>query len=105
MSNVFIKSVIAKGQNKRDSIVEFSQNLSIIYGASNTGKTYIFKIINYLFGSSKLDVKSNTGYTIFSMTISFDNKDIIFSRKLNSSRIDVVSYHHLIKSGTYSTDL
>lgn len=105
MSNVFIKSVIAKGQNKRDSIVEFSQNLSIIYGASNTGKTYIFKIINYLFGSSKLNVKSNTGYTIFFMTISFDNKDIIFSRNLNSSRIDVVSYHHLIKSGTYSTDL
>lgn len=33
MSNVFIKSVIAKGQNKRDSIVEFSQNLSIIYGS------------------------------------------------------------------------
>lgn len=48
MSNVFIKSVIAKGQNKRDSIVEFSQNLSIIYGASNTGKTYIFKIIIFL---------------------------------------------------------
>lgn len=49
MSNVFIKSVIAKGQNKRDSIVEFSQNLSIIYGASNTGKTYIYLRLSIIF--------------------------------------------------------
>ena len=38
MSNVFIKSVIAKGQNKRDSIVEFSQNLSIMIVLVNMKK-------------------------------------------------------------------
>lgn len=41
MSNVFIKSVIAKGQNKRDSIVEFSQNLSIIWSIKYWKNIYI----------------------------------------------------------------
>lgn len=105
MNNIYIKKIVAKGKDKRDSIVEFSNKLSIIYGASNTGKTYIFKIINYLFGSSNLDIKTNTGYNEFDMVLSIDNKDVSISRCFKSTDIFVKSNHDLIKSGQCSTDL
>lgn len=105
MHSLYIKSVVAKGEGKRDSLIEFSPKLTIICGASNTGKTYIFKIINYLFGSKTLDIKANTGYTDFEMTISLNNNDIIFARKINSTNIVVNSSTPLINSDTYSIDL
>ncbi len=105
MNNIFIKQIIAKGKNKRDSMIEFSPKLSIIYGASNTGKTYIFKIINYIFGSKNLDIKANTGYTHFEMIISYDENSIVFSRNLNSDKIIVDSDLPSVKSGTYFIDL
>ena len=54
MSKFYIKKLTAYGETKKESSIEFSPYLTIICGASNTGKTYIFKCIKYLFGSDKL---------------------------------------------------
>ena len=64
MANFYIESVTAKGDGKRDSVIEFSPNLTIIYGASNTGKTYIYKVIDYLFGAKELDIRTPKSATI-----------------------------------------
>lgn len=98
-----IKKLTASGENKTDSSIEFSPFLTIISGASNTGKTYIFKCLNYLFGSSKLDINLNTGYTNFEMIINYKNKDITFKREIGSTKIFVNSNHPNILSGTYYT--
>lgn len=104
MSKFYIKKLTASGENKTDSSIEFSPYLTIICGASNTGKTYIFKCIKYLLGSEKLEIKVHSGYTRFSMILCIDNKDITFIREINSSDIEVISQYEEVKSGIYSTD-
>lgn len=104
MNNFYIKSLTAFGENKTESTVEFSPFLTIISGASNTGKTFIFKCLNYLFGSNKIDINSNTGYNIFQMIINYQNKDISFTRKRKSTFIDVNSQHPNVASGKYYID-
>lgn len=41
------------GPTVPDAIVGFSTGLNIISGASNTGKSYIFQCLDYMFGGSK----------------------------------------------------
>lgn len=104
MSKFYIKKLTAYGENKIESSIEFSPYLTIICGASNTGKTYIFKCIKYLFGSDKLEIKVNSGYTKFSMVLCVNNKDITFTREINSTDIEVISNYEGIENGIYSTD-
>lgn len=104
MSKFYIKKLTAYGENKIESSIEFSPYLTIICGASNTGKTYIFKCIKYLFGSDKLEIKVNSGYTKFSMVLCVNNKDITFIREINSSDIEVISNYEGVENGIYSTD-
>lgn len=104
MSKFYIKKLTAYGENKTPSSIEFSPYLTIICGASNTGKTYIFKCIKYLFGSDKLEIKVNSGYTKFSMVLCVNNKDITFTREINSTDIEVISNYEGIENGIYSTD-
>ncbi|MBR2138149.1 MAG: hypothetical protein IKC22_07570 [Bacilli bacterium] len=104
MSKFYIKKLTAYGDNKIESSIEFSPYLTIICGASNTGKTYIFKCIKYLFGSDKLEIKVNSGYTKFSMVLCVNNKDITFTREINSTDIEVISNYEGVENGIYSTD-
>ena len=104
MSKFYIKKLTAYGETKKESSIEFSPYLTIICGASNTGKTYIFKCIKYLFGSDKLEINVNSGYTKFSMALCVNNKDITFTREINSSDIEVISNYKDIENGIYSTD-
>ena len=39
----YIEKIIVTGSGKTDSIIELSNGVNIIYGPSNTGKTYIVK--------------------------------------------------------------
>ena len=102
--DIYLKSLQASGLNKRDSIIEFSPYLTIISGASNTGKTYIFKCIKYILGSDKLEIKTNSGYTSFSLVICKNGYDIKFTRKIKSNDVSVSSEYETIESGLYSTD-
>lgn len=104
MTKFYIKKIIAYGNNKTDSSIEFSPELTIICGASNTGKTYIFKCIKYLFGSDNLEIETKTGFTKISMILCIKEKDIIFTREINSNDIEVKSNYDEIKDGIYSTD-
>lgn len=104
MSKFYIKKLTVYGENKIESSIDFSPYLTIICGASNTGKTYIFKCIKYLFGSDKLEIKVNSGYTKFSMVLCVNNKDITFTREINSTDIEVISNYEGIENGIYSTD-
>lgn len=102
MSKFYIKKLTAYGENKKESSIEFSPYLTIICGASNTGKTYIFKCIKYLFGSDNLEIKVNSGYNKFSMVLCVNDKDITFTREIKSSDIEVISNYKGIENGIYS---
>ena len=40
----YIEKIIVSGSGKTESIIELSKGLNIIYGPSNTGKTYIVSL-------------------------------------------------------------
>lgn len=58
----FIEKIVASGAGKKESTIVFKPGANIIYGPSNTGKTYIVKCIDFLFGSDADPFDSSSGY-------------------------------------------
>lgn len=54
MQNGFLlQELRLSGASVKDASVVFKIGVNIITGPSNTGKTYIFQCLNYMFGGSK----------------------------------------------------
>lgn len=105
MLNFSIKELRASGQGKQDGVIEFDDGLNLIFGRSDTGKTWILKSINYLFGSSKIPIPSVTGYTTVRGV--FDTRRfgrVTIEREIGSSKAEVTSPSPSIIDGEYETD-
>lgn len=112
MDDIYFKKVIARGNGKRESSIEFAKGLNIICGPSNTGKTLIFKIFKQVFGADNSKSTSNddepfiiendTGYTDFSLVISKNGDDVILTRRVDSEIISIKSNSPYVESGVYS---
>lgn len=98
----YIEKIIVTGAGKRDSIIELSKGLNIIYGPSNTGKTYIVKCIDFMFGSDK-EPDMSTGYQTIKMIVNTQHGSIHMSRKIGENKIEIISNDNHIASGIYST--
>ncbi|TYS69709.1 hypothetical protein FZC76_05585 [Sutcliffiella horikoshii] len=105
MANFFIKQIYLTGNNVETSSIQLDKGLNIIYGPSNTGKSYIAECINFLFGSKTKEFRigNDTGYNCVSMEISTKGGSIILDRKFDDSKIIVNSSNPDIPSGNYST--
>jgi hypothetical protein len=52
------------GPDKQPATVEFGPKLTVVYGASDTGKSFIVDAIDYMLGASKLkEIEEAAGYT------------------------------------------
>jgi len=100
----YINKLSAKGENKKDSIIEFKKGLNIITDKSNTGKTCILNCIKYMFGADKNKFPlKETGYTLLEMNVIVNDKyDVLFKRAINSNKVEVISNYCIIESGTYN---
>ena len=60
-----IAKVVVQGSGKPDVVLEFGPGLNVIAGASNTGKTYAWQLIDFMLGASKppKGVPLGTGYS------------------------------------------
>ncbi|RLD65999.1 MAG: hypothetical protein DRI84_05705 [Bacteroidetes bacterium] len=47
----YIKKLILEGNNCESAEIAFTKGLNVIYGASDTGKTYIYQCIDYMLGA------------------------------------------------------
>ena len=94
MKRFFIKRITVSGDRNKDSNIEFKDGLNIIVGPSNTGKSYVIKCINFMFGGSECPFgKLETGYDTVCMTLENEDNDyIIIERKIvdgkNGERAD-----------------
>ena len=102
MNNYYIDKLVVSGIGKKDSIVEFSKGLNIIYGPSNTGKTYIVKCIDYLFSSDDVPFDNTLGYNSVTLIVQTKSGSVKISRKIDENQFEVVSTDSKIESGTYS---
>ena len=50
---VQLRFLIISGPQSKPAVVDFVPGLNVIYGGSNTGKSHILRMIDYLLGSSK----------------------------------------------------
>lgn len=92
MSRIHIDKLEVTG-TKGTSSIEFAENLTIIMGKSETGKTAIYKCIDYLFGA-KDDVNHrpfllSTGYDTITGYFTTDNGSLTLTRKIDSKTISV----------------
>lgn len=99
----FIEKIIAKGKNKKDSVIELKPGVNIIYGPSNTGKTCIVRCMDYLFGSSNIPIDSSTGYDCIIIKIITNNGSLIMERRFGTNKIIVTSNDSNYLSGEYKS--
>lgn len=99
----YIERIIVTGSGKTDSIIELSNGVNIIYGPSNTGKTYIVKCIDYMFGSERDPIDISTGYQYIKIIVRTQCGTITMSRKIGENKIEVSSKDNNVLSGKYAT--
>lgn len=84
-----IAKVVVQGQGKPDALLEFGPGLNVIAGASNTGKTYAWQLIDFMLGASKppKGIPVGTGYTHSWIEISpRDGESLTLRRALEGGR-------------------
>lgn len=99
----YIERIIVTGSGKTDSIIELSNGVNIIYGPSNTGKTYIVKCIDYMFGSEREPIDISTGYQYIKIIVRTQCGTITMSRKIGKNKIEVSSNDNNVLPGKYAT--
>lgn len=70
--------LLATGPNKKAAIIKFAEKGTLIFGPSDTGKSHIFKAINYLLGSDTtpdVDLTEGEGYNIFALEVASTDTD------------------------------
>ena len=105
MALIKIKRLTVSGPNVITSSIEFGSRLTIITGPSDSGKTYIYKCIDYVLGakndSSRLPIDLQEGYDTIELIISTNKGNIKLTRKVNSNDTSVESEIEEIVSGVY----
>lgn len=100
----YIEKLIVSGPTKKDSIIELSSGVNVIYGPSNTGKTYIVKCIDYMFGSKKEPIDTSLGFQYVKIIVKTNNGSITMQRKIGDKKIKINSTDENIVSGEYTTN-
>lgn len=98
-----IEKIIVTGSGKTDSIIELSNGVNIIYGPSNTGKTYIVKCIDYMFGSDNEPIDTSTGYQYVTIVVKTMRGKLTMRRKIGENKIQVDSTDSKISPGKYAS--
>ena len=106
MAGFYIKKVIAKSDTKETADVTFRQGLNVIQGRSDTGKSFIVKCIEFVFGGSmkKLTTpfKPSSGYNEAFIVLASPEGEITVSRKVGKNQVEVSTQIENIESGIYN---
>ena len=107
MPDFYIQRIIANGTDKQVSSIDLIPGLNIICGPSDTGKSYVLEILDYLFGSDRVPVDIKHGYDSFTMVIKTSKGTVTVKRDVENGEktttAEVSSSDDRIESGTYKT--
>lgn len=110
MSRFFIKKITVSGKNALYSEILFNDGVNIVYGPSNSGKSYIINCIDFMFAGQIPFTKAATGYDTVSIYFESTDGDIVsMARKIIDGKkgeigarvVDVRSDYEHIKSQEY----
>lgn len=82
-SGLQIKSLTFHGPGKLPAIVRFQDGLNVIYGASDTGKSFIVEAIDFMFGAKGplKDIPQAVGYDQILMVIQVSAFDVFTAKR------------------------
>jgi hypothetical protein len=93
MKGFWISKITASGVEKEDSSITLKKGANIITGPSDTGKSYLFSVINFVFGrtSPPKDIPEGLNYDQFTLEIeTFESKNKYkLQRKLGRNKVTV----------------
>jgi len=99
----YIKKLKVLGDTVKPSTIGFNKGLNVIYGASDTGKTFIYECINYTLGDSKvpkITIEEAKGYTHCILEIeTFKGEKHLLTRYFESEEISVNTEKEPLKAG------
>ncbi len=98
----YIKRITMTGPKVESSSVDLDKGVNILYGASNTGKSYIAECIDYMMGNENHRIDDNKGYDTIRMELDVDGDSLTMVRKLGETKIQVFSNVNGIQSGEYT---
>ena len=98
----YIEEIKVSGLGKTDSIIELKRGANIIYGPSNTGKSYIINCIDYMFGAKDSLIDESLGYDTISLTIRTESGCVVMRRRIGKKKIVVESNDPVVESGEYN---
>lgn len=97
----YIKQLIFSGEEKETSSIEFENKANIIFGPSNTGKTYIAETIDFMFGGSEYPIDEKHGFTRIEMVVHIDDGSIRIIRELGKNDAEIISDNPNIRTDRY----
>jgi hypothetical protein len=66
------------GNGKPNAVVEFGQKVTVIYGASDTGKSFVVEAIDFMLGGSKLkEIPEARGYSQILLGVKFSDGEVV----------------------------
>lgn len=93
MKGFWIYKITASGEEKKDSSITLKKGANIITGPSDTGKSYLFSVINFVLGrtSPPKDIPEGINYDVFTIDIeTFETNDKYrLQRKLGKNKVSV----------------
>ena len=98
----YIEEIKVSGSGKADSIIKLKQGVNIIYGPSNTGKSYIINCIDYMFGAKDSLIDESFGYDTISLTVRTESGSVVMRRGLGKKKVVVDSDDPSVESGEYN---
>lgn len=105
MLDFFVKKITISGKGKKPSSIELKQGLNIICGPSDTGKSYVIEILDYLFGSDHIPIDVKHGYDTFEMYVHTSRGKVIVRRRVEdgdkTTTAEVISSDNRVDSGNY----
>ena len=96
----YIEKIEYSGNGVKTVSVEFQKGLNIIYGPSDTGKSYIAETISFMTGSQTCRIDPATNYNHVALNV--DGYTVKMERKMEGGNFTVTSSYHGIDSGTYT---
>lgn len=105
MAYIRLISLSATGPGDKVSTIEFGKKATIIAGPSDTGKTCIFKCIDYVLGAKNDEdhapFDEEDGYNTVNLLIDTSYGEIVLTREQGSNKTQVSCDNNSIENGEY----
>ena len=105
MAYLRLIKLTAIGPNDKISTIDFGKKVTIIAGPSDSGKSTIFKCIDYVLGAKNDDdhapFDEEDGYTTINLIIGTPYGQISLTREQGSNKTTVLSDDQSVESGEY----